>query len=131
MEPEYKQTLEWQALSRIWKAIPADKRQSLMEDFRLLTDWVKKDMELSRPKPEEDPQPETGFLNGVSPRIKMLVLKRLTAGQGNLYDQCMEIARSGGDETAMWKKALAADATLADSEKDVRELLRVCMGRIY
>lgn len=131
MEPEYKQTLEWQALSRIWKAIPADKRQGLMEEFRLLTDWVKKDMELSKPQPTEEPQPDTGFLNGVSPRIKMLVLKRLTAGQGNLYDRCMEAVRSGSDENSLWKTLLSEDASLAPSEKDVRELIRVCMGRIY
>ena len=135
MGEEYKQTLEWRALSKIWKAIEPAKRQGLMEEFRLLTDWVKRDMELARPEPEA-PQDmgagESGFLNGFSPKTKALVLRRLTSGQGNLYDECRDLARSGEGEDALWARfraAHAGDSSLLSGEAEVRELLRACAAK--
>ena len=135
MGEEYKETLEWRALSKIWKAIEPAKRQGLMEEFRLLTDWVKRDMELAKPEPEPPKDTgagESGFLNGFSPKTKALVLRRLTSGQGNLYDECMEIAWDKADEDTLWGRFLAAhagDAALMASEAEVREILRACAGK--
>ena len=132
MAEEYKETLEWKALGRIWKAIDPNKRQGLMEDFRLLTDWIKRDMELSKPQPPQEDAGESGYLNGLSAKTKMLVLKRLTSGQGNLYDECRDLARSGEGEDALWARfraAHAGDSSLLSGEAEVRELLRACAAK--
>ncbi|NLG34692.1 MAG: hypothetical protein GX548_05000 [Lentisphaerae bacterium] len=132
MAEEYKETLEWRALARIWKAIEPAKREPLMEDFRLLTDWIKNDM-VSAPPPEPAPAsgPEGGFLDGLSPQAKMLVLKRLTAGRGNLYDECMALAGLG--EEAAWQRireAHGGDAELIPAtEPQIRELIAACARR--
>ena len=134
MGEEYKETLEWKALARIWKAIDPAKRQGLMEEFRLLTDWVKRDMEPSQPQ-SAAPEPEageSGFLNGFSAAAKALVLKRLTAGKGNLYDECREIAWDKADENTLWGRFLAShagDEDLMAREAEVREILRACAGK--
>ena len=129
---EYKETLEWKALGRIWKAIDPAKRQGLMEDFRLLTDWIKRDMELSKPQTPAEDAGESGYLNGFSPSAKILVLKRLTGGQGNLYDECRDLARSGEGEDALWQRLRAAhpgDAGLLAAEAEAREILRACAAK--
>ena len=97
-------------------------------------DWVKRDMEPSQPQPAA-PEPEageSGFLNGFSAAAKALVLKRLTAGKGNLYDECREIAWDKADENTLWGRFLAShagDEELMAREAEVREILRACAGK--
>ena len=38
---DYRDLPEWQALNRIWKAVPAQAREGVKEDFRLITDRIK------------------------------------------------------------------------------------------
>ena len=41
MAEEYRTSPQWQALNRIWKAVPQSAREGVKADFKTVTDFVK------------------------------------------------------------------------------------------
>ena len=64
MAEEYRTSPQWQALNRIWKAVPQSAREGVKADFKTVTDFVKEAYARSAPETQAPaaPQGETNFL---------------------------------------------------------------------
>ena len=61
MAEEYRTSPQWQALNRIWKAVPQSAREGVKADFKTVTDFVKATYAQSASETPrlETPRPET------------------------------------------------------------------------
>ena len=58
MADDYRVSKEWQALNRIWKAVPASARESVKDDFRIITEMIKSAQKPAAEKPAAAAPPQ-------------------------------------------------------------------------
>lgn len=136
MADDYKESAHWQALNRIWKAIPAAAREAVKDDFKRLTDFVKESGAPIPAAPAETPAPaeygfENRYLDGLSKAAKTYALSRLTAGRGDAYREILDFVTENKlrDMDAAWTRYAAANEIAPESVPAVREILCVCLER--
>ena len=95
MAEEYRTSPQWQALNRIWKAVPLSAREGVKADFKTVTDFVKEAYARSAPETQAPaaPQGETNFLAGLSPQARKLALTELTRNGFDVYGFLAELLR--------------------------------------
>ena len=136
MADDYKESAHWQALNRIWKAIPAAAREAVKDDFKLLTDFVKESGAPTQATPAEAPAPaeygfENRYLEGLSKAAKGYALSRLMTGRGDAYREILDFVSQNKlrDMDAARERYAAANEIPPESVPAVRELLCVCLER--
>ena len=136
MADDYRESAHWQALNRIWKAIPTAAREAVKDDFKLLTDFVKESCEPKPAIPAEAPVQaeyafENRYLDGLSKAAKGYALSRLIAGRGDAYREIMDFVTQNKlrDMDAAWERYAAANEIAPASDSAVREILCVCLER--
>jgi hypothetical protein len=136
MADDYKESAHWQALNRIWKAIPAAAREAVKDDFKLMTDFVKESGAPTLAAPAEAPAPaeygfENRYLDGLSKAAKGYALSRLMTGLGDAYREILDFVSQNKlrDMDAAWERYAAAIEIPPESVPAVRELLCVCLER--
>ena len=95
---DYRDLPEWQALNRIWKAVPAQAREGVKEDFRLITDRIKA---LSSDAPAEKAPAQSAkkeaaaqnYLAGLSIEDRKYAVTLIAKG----FDICAYIAALAAD----------------------------------
>ena len=88
MAEDYRNSKEWQALNRIWKAVPAFARENVKDDFRVITELIKRPAVAQEEKKAVAPAAmpavsapsvgATNFLAGLSNDARKLALSLLT-----------------------------------------------------
>lgn len=138
MAENYRELAEWQALNRIWKAVPAAARESVRDDFRIITDMIKAGATASAVKAEPPAQAraaraggENNFLAGLSPEARRLVLGLITREGFNLYDYLMELALSScaADAQELFDAYVSQKDIDDGQEAALMELAEVCMAK--
>ncbi len=143
MAEEYRTSPQWQALNRIWKAVPLSAREGVKADFKTVTDFVKEAYaqrapetpRLETPRPETRapaaPQGETNFLAGLSPQARKLALTELTRNGFDVYAFLAELLRETRAQDA--QELFDAYLTRRDVEDEqvepLMEIIRACMAR--
>ena len=142
MFDNYKGSKEWQALNRIWKAVPAAAREGIKEDFRVITEMIKSLQQQAEiktePVPEKKtvssvqlPQGDTNFLAGLSADAKKLALGMLTREGFNLYDFLVELAvKSRAADAEELFDAYVSQRDIDDGQEDaLMEIINVCIRK--
>lgn len=144
MAENYRERAEWQALNRIWKAVPAAARENVRDDFRVITDMIKAGAAVpaaqaaaAEPKPAVEPNPaaraggETNFLAGLSAEARRLALGLITREGFNIYDYLMELARSSraADAQELFDAYVSQKDIDDADEAALMELAEVCMAK--
>jgi len=141
MSDNYKGSKEWQALNRIWKAVPAAAREGIKEDFRVITEMIKSLQQAeikTEPVPEKKtvssvqlPQGDTNFLAGLSADAKKLALGMLTREGFNLYDFLVELAvKSRAADAEELFDAYVSQRDIDDGQEDaLMEIINVCIRK--
>ena len=86
---DYKDSKEWNCLNDIWKSIPKEYRESNMENFKYLSNFIKESYECKGNFPMEDN--DFKYLEGVSYEARQLVIDLINDGKKNLYHSIMAI----------------------------------------
>lgn len=136
MAENYRERAEWQALNRIWKAVPAAARESVKDDFRVITELIKAGA-ASAPTVAPVPAPaahaggETNFLAGLSADARRLALGLITREGFNIYDYLMELAvRSRAADAQELFDAYVSQREIDDEdEAALMELAEACMAK--
>ena len=137
MAEEYRDSREWQALNRIWKAVPAAAREAVKEDFRIITEMIKRPAAAAAPeakKPVQAVAPAVGatnFLAGLSADARKLALSLLTKEGFNLYDYLVELAaKSRAQDAEELFDAYVSQRDIDDGQEDaLMEIIRACLKR--
>lgn len=138
MAENYRELAEWQALNRIWKAVPAATRESVRDDFRIITDMIKAGATASAVKAEPPAQAwaaraggETNFLAGLSAEARRLALGLITREGFNLYDYMMELALTSraADAQELFDAYVSQKDIDDGQEAALMELAEVCMAK--
>jgi hypothetical protein len=136
MADDYKSSREWQALNRIWKAVPGSAREAVRDDFRLIAEFFKGKAE--NPAPQSAPTaapaprgPRENYLEGMSDGAKRLALRLLTREGFDIYAFMEELMVSSGAEDAqeLWD-AYVSERDMDDENEDaIREICSACISR--
>ena len=143
MAEEYRTSPQWQALNRIWKAVPQSAREGVKADFKTVTDFVKatyvqsasETPRLETPRPETRasaaPQGETNFLAGLSPQARKLALTELTRNGFDIYGFLAELLREtrAQDAQEMFDAYLTRRDVEDEQVEPLMEIIRACMAR--
>ena len=143
MAEEYRTSPQWQALNRIWKAVPQSAREGVKADFKTVTDFVKATYAQSAsetPRPETPrpetrasaaPQGETNFLAGLSPQARKLALTELTRNGFDIYGFLAELLREtrAQDAQEMFDAYLTRRDVEDEQVEPLMEIIRACMAR--
>jgi len=149
MSENYKGSKEWQALNRIWKAVPAAAREGVKEDFRIITEMIKSEPKQApaAPAPIQTVEPaapaapaqaaapaamgETNFLAGLSPSACKLALRLLTKEGFNIHDYLMELAvKSKASDAEELFDAYVSQRDIDDDQEDaLMEIIRLCIRK--
>ena len=138
MAEEYRTSPQWQALNRIWKAVPLSAREGVKADFKTVTDFVKEAYAQRAPEtPRQEtqapaaPQGETNFLAGLSSQARKLALTELTRNGFDVYAFLAELLRETRAQDA--QELFDAYLTRRDVEDEqvepLMEIIRACMAR--
>lgn len=137
MTEDYRNSKEWQALNRIWKAVPQSARDGVKEDFRVITEMIKKPASApaqAADKPAPAPAAPAGdanFLAGLSADARKLALTLLTKEGFNLYDYLAELAaRTRAHDAEELFDAYVSQRDIDDDQQDaLMEIIGACLGR--
>lgn len=137
MAEDYRNSREWQALNRIWKAVPAFARDNVKDDFWIITEMIKKPAAMAAQqevkKPETAPVAvgATNFLTGLSADARKLALSLLTKEGFNLYDYLVELAAKSRAEDAeeLFDAYVSQRDIDDDQEEALMEIIRACLKR--
>ena len=144
MSDNYKGSKEWQALNRIWKAVPAAAREGVKEDFRIITEMIKSEPAQvpAKPTPVQAAATsapvnaavsvgETNFLAGLSAGARKLALTLLTKEGFNIYDYLMELAvRSKATDAEELFDAYVSQKDIEDDQEEaLMEIINVCIRK--
>lgn len=138
MAEDYKSSPQWQALNRIWKAVPQSARAQVTDDFRVITEYIKQDRTPAPdPAPAEaakaKPVPRENYLAGLSPEAKKLALRLITKEAFDIYGFLEELAASTGAQDAdeLWD-AYVSQRDIDDEDGDaLREIMEACVSRRF
>ena len=136
MAGDYRSSREWQALNRIWKAVPAQAREGVKEDFRLITEIIKG---IAPDAPRSAPTaaahavrgPRENYLEGMSGAAKKLALGLLTREGFDIYAFLEKLMISSGavDAQELWD-AYVSERDIGDGDEDaLREIIEACVSR--
>lgn len=137
MAEDYKSSREWQALNRIWKAVPQAARDGVKEDFRVITDMIKGPAP-AKAEPERASQaretPRAGdenFLRGLSADARKLALGLITREGFNIYDYLADLARrSRAKDAQELFDAYVSQRDIDDGQEDaLLEIMGACVQR--
>ncbi len=133
MAIDYKTGTHWQALNRIWKALNPTTRETVKDDFRLLSDFVKSqgsgDPQKDAPPKADHYDHENRFLDGMSSKTKKYALSSLLRGvdvHKNIMD--LIVANHIKDMDTLWD-TYTLDTTASDDQIAVREIMCFCLER--
>lgn len=146
MAEDYRASKEWQALNRIWKAVPAAAREGVKEDFRLITERLRQEY---RPAPVlredqavpapalgetaavEDSYEEENYLAGLSAAARRLALSALTKDGFNLYACLMRLISQtkAADADELWDAYVSQHDAEEEQEEPLREIMELCLRR--
>ena len=138
MAENYRERAEWQALNRIWKAVPAAARENVRDDFRVITDMIKAGAAVpaaqaaaAEPSPAVRTGGETNFLAGLSAEARRLALGLITREGFNIYDYLMELAESSraADAQELFDAYVSQKDIDDADEAALMELAEVCMAK--
>lgn len=139
MAENYRERAEWQALNRIWKAVPASAREGVRDDFRVITEMIKAGAAVSATQaaqtsasaPEPCPGGETNFLAGLSADARRLTLGLITREGFNIYDYLMELTLSSRAANAqeLFDAYVSQRDIDDDQEAALMELAEACMAK--
>lgn len=139
MAENYRERAEWQALNRIWKAVPAAARESVKDDFRVITEMIKAGAAAPAAQaaaiasaPVVRAGGDTNFLAGLSTDARRLALGLITREGFNLYDYLMELAVSAraADAQELFDAYVSQRDIEDDQEAALMELAEVCMAKV-
>ena len=140
MAEDYRSLPQWQALNRIWKAVPQSAREGVKEDFRVITELIKG---MGGEKPAETPAAaptpaakrdftqDDNYLSGLSAPARKLALNALTKRGYNLYAGLMELIESAKAETAeeLWDAYVSQTDAEEEDEAALREIMEACLRK--
>lgn len=148
MADNYKVSMEWQALNRIWKAVPASARDAVKDDFRIITEMIKSEpakasgaavaanaQPTAAAKPAAAPAQagvgETNFLVGLSPDACRLALRLMTKEGFNIHDYLIDLARgtNASDAEELFDAYVSQRDIDDDQEEALMEIIRVCIRK--
>ncbi len=145
MADDYRVSKEWQALNRIWKAVPASARESVKDDFRIITEMIKSAQKPAAEKPaaaapvavpvaapvQAPSVGDTNFLAGLSAGAKKLALGMLTKEGFNLYDFLVELAiKSKANDAEELFDAYVSQRDIDDEQEEaLMEIINVCIRK--
>ena len=142
MAEDYRNSREWQALNRIWKAVPAFARDNVKDDFRIITEMIKMPAAAAPVQEEKKPAPApapaapvavgaTNFLAGLSADARKLALSLLTKEGFNLYDYLVELAAKSRatDAEELFDAYVSQRDIDDDQEEALMEIIRACLKR--
>ncbi|MBQ4089499.1 MAG: hypothetical protein IJC56_06435 [Clostridia bacterium] len=136
MAEDYRNSREWQALNRIWKAVPAFARDNVKEDFRVITEMIKRPAQQEIKKTEAAPAAPTAagatnFLAGLSADARKMALSLLTKEGFNLYDYLVELAaKSRAHDAEELFDAYVSQRDIEDGQEDaLMEIIGACLKR--
>ena len=127
--------MEWQALNRIWKAVPVAARDGVKEDFRVITELIRRPAAAAKPEAKAAVKPvvtgETNFLAGLSADARKLALSLLTKEGFNLYDYLVELmAKTRAQNAEELFDAYVSQRDIDDEqEAALMEIIGVCFKR--
>ena len=141
---DYRSSPQWQALNRIWKAMPAASREGVKEDFRIITELIKgmgapaeKPAEVKPERPAAPvikpavPGERENFLKGMSPAARKLALSLLTKEGFDIYafleNLCVTSKAKDADE--LWDAYVSERDIEEENEDALREMVEVCISR--
>ena len=140
MAEDYRNSREWQALNRIWKTVPAFARDNVKEDFRVITEMIKRPA--AAPVQQEEKKPmaapaaptaagATNFLAGLSADARKMALSLLTKEGFNLYDYLVELAaKSRAHDAEELFDAYVSQKDIEDGQEDaLMEIIGACLKR--
>ena len=81
---------EWIALNKIWKSCSMEQRKLLETDFRLLTDFVRRNYSHHSNSGSDG----YAYLSKLSPSAKGLVISLVDKGEPNLYHSIMAVIKN-------------------------------------
>lgn len=119
-------TEEWQALNKLWKTMTAAQRNAVQEEFRCLTEFVKKNA---------GRDPATEYLTELSSEARGFLEAQVKAGEPNLYYSFMSLI--GGSLFEKEEDALAyyllkygrSRPYLKERQDQVKEILSLAWKR--
>jgi len=153
---DYRSSPEWQALNRIWKAVPASAREGVKEDFRIITEVIKgMGQKEESPKtasavtasataqpapvqpvpvqsaPAAIPGGRENFLRGMSAPAKKLALSILTREGFDIYGYLETLMAQSRAKTAddLWDAYVSERDIDEENEDALREIIEVCVSR--
>ena len=134
MAEDYRSLPQWQALNRIWKAVPASAREGVKEDFRVITDLIKGipvEKPAEAPAPKRDFTRDDNYLSGLSADARKLALNALTKRGCNLYATLMELIESSKAETSeeLWDAYVSRMDAEEEDEAALREIMELCLRK--
>lgn len=141
MAEDYRNSREWQALNRIWKAVPVFARDGVKEDFRVITEMIKKPVAAAvaeEKKPAAAPAAPaapavgaTNFLAGLSADARKMALSLLTKEGFNLYDYLVELAaKTRAADAEELFDAYVSQRDIDDGQEDaLMEIITACLKR--
>lgn len=135
MAENYRERAEWQALNRIWKAVPAAARETVREDFRVITEMIKSGTAAisKAPAPFQAVRPggETNFLAGLSADARRLALGLITREGFNIYDFLTELAATSraADAQELFDAYVSQRDIDDEDESALMELAQACMTK--
>ena len=145
MADDYRVSQEWQALNRIWKVVPASARESVKDDFRIITEMIKSAQKPAAEKPaaaapvavpvaapvQAPSVGDTNFLAGLSAGAKKLALGMLTKEGFNLYDFLVELAiKSKANDAEELFDAYVSQRDIDDEQEEaLMEIINVCIRK--
>ena len=138
MAEEYRTSPQWQALNRIWKAVPQSAREGVKADFKIVTDFVREAYARQDEAPQKPPKPapaapqgETNFLAGLSPEARRLALTELTRNGFDVYGFLAELMRQSHarDPQELFDAYLTRRDVEEEQVEPLMEIIRACIAR--
>lgn len=139
MAQDYRQLPEWQALNRIWKAVPAAAREQVKEDFRIVSQAVKAQAEAAPAAPEKPVQAEApaqnaadeNFMVGMSKEARAFYLGVLTREGFDIYAYVMKLIPSSQAQNLeeLWDAYVSQRDVEEEDEAALTEIMTACLKR--
>lgn len=134
MADDYRNSREWQALNRIWKAVPVQTRENVKDDFRIITDLIKsgaREEKTPAPAPAAPRAGRENYLEGLSRQAKKLALTLLTREGFDIYAFLEELMISSRAQSAdeLWDAYVSERDIEEENEAALREMIEICVSR--
>lgn len=129
-----KESDQWMALNRIWKACSSDQRKALYNDFEIVSNFIISKLNRS---PSTNCEDQFRYLDELSPDAKFFVIRLLDNGEPNLYHSIMAVINNNRTlsfnelVTIYFDKFSLKRPYVKDNRILVEEVIELCWRRSH